>query len=90
MVSSSPYPSIEIPKVDIWDFLFERDDREWPDDQGEQNHVREVSHTKSVLRSNICVARARPAAHISNNPTRGDMFWEKPCFSMELAEWRRA
>ncbi|EXJ72881.1 uncharacterized protein A1O5_04029 [Cladophialophora psammophila CBS 110553] len=33
MVSSSPYPLIHIPNVDLWEFLFERQDREWPDTQ---------------------------------------------------------
>jgi len=35
MVSSSPYPPIDIPGVDLWQFLFERQDREWPDDHSE-------------------------------------------------------
>lgn len=28
-------PTIEIPKTDVWSALFERRDREFPDDQGE-------------------------------------------------------
>ncbi|RAH86406.1 acetyl-CoA synthetase-like protein [Aspergillus japonicus CBS 114.51] len=33
MPVSSLYPSVEIPNVDIWTFLFERKDREYPDDK---------------------------------------------------------
>lgn len=34
MPVSSPYPSIEIPNIDLWTFLFERKDRPFPDDKG--------------------------------------------------------
>lgn len=33
MPSDSTYPSVEIPNVGIWEFLFERDDRGFPEDQ---------------------------------------------------------
>ncbi|EDP54539.1 hypothetical protein KXW98_009322 [Aspergillus fumigatus] len=33
MPVSSPYPSIEIPNVDLWTFLFERKDRPFPDNK---------------------------------------------------------
>ncbi|GIJ98696.1 hypothetical protein Aspvir_000815 [Aspergillus viridinutans] len=33
MPVSSPYPSIDIPNVDLWTFLFERKDRPFPDDK---------------------------------------------------------
>jgi hypothetical protein len=33
MVLTSSHPAIEIPGVDIWQFLFEREDREWPDNK---------------------------------------------------------
>jgi acyl-CoA synthetase (AMP-forming)/AMP-acid ligase II len=33
MPVSSPYPSIEIPNIDLWTFLFERKDRPFPDDK---------------------------------------------------------
>ncbi|KAL4888955.1 hypothetical protein BDV59DRAFT_187603 [Aspergillus ambiguus] len=32
MPVSSPYPSVDIPDVDLWTFLFERKDRPFPDD----------------------------------------------------------
>jgi hypothetical protein len=35
MPVQSTYPSFEIPKEDIWTFLFERKDREYPDDKGD-------------------------------------------------------
>jgi hypothetical protein len=34
MPTPSPFPTIDIPNVDIWDFLFERTDRPYPDDKG--------------------------------------------------------
>ena len=34
MPAKSPYDDIEIPNVDIWSFLFERKDKEYPDDKG--------------------------------------------------------
>ncbi|KAJ5368561.1 uncharacterized protein N7496_008321 [Penicillium cataractarum] len=33
MPVSSPYPSIRIPNVDLWTFLFERGDRQFPNDK---------------------------------------------------------
>jgi len=35
MPTDSFYPSFEVPDVGIWDFLFERKDRDFPDDKGE-------------------------------------------------------
>ena len=34
MPTESTYPRIDIPNVDIWDYLFERNDRPFPDDKG--------------------------------------------------------
>lgn len=36
MPIESSYPPLDIPNVDIWRFLFERQDREYPDDKGSQ------------------------------------------------------
>ncbi|GMG32225.1 unnamed protein product [Aspergillus oryzae] len=33
-VVSSPFPSVDIPDVDLWSFLFERPDRPYPADKG--------------------------------------------------------
>lgn len=34
MPTESRYSKIDIPNVDLWTFLFERKDREFPDDKG--------------------------------------------------------
>lgn len=34
MPTKSSYPSVDIPNVDLWKFLFERKDRQFPDDKG--------------------------------------------------------
>jgi hypothetical protein len=34
MPTRSTYPDIDIPDVGLWDFLFERPDRDFPDDKG--------------------------------------------------------
>jgi hypothetical protein len=34
MPTGSLYPNIDIPKVDLWTFLFERKDRPFPEDKG--------------------------------------------------------
>ena len=34
MPTESSYPKLDIPNVDLWAFLFERKDREFPDDKG--------------------------------------------------------
>jgi hypothetical protein len=34
MPTESTYPKLDIPDVDLWTFLFERKDREYPDDKG--------------------------------------------------------
>lgn len=35
MPTDSSYAPVDIPDVGIWDFLFERNDRDFPDDKGE-------------------------------------------------------
>jgi len=39
MPVESKHPSFEVPKQDIWAFLFERKDREYPEDKGITNYV---------------------------------------------------
>jgi hypothetical protein len=39
MPTDSTYPSFEVPDVGLWDFLFERKDREFPDDKGENASI---------------------------------------------------
>lgn len=34
MPTESTYPPIDIPDVDIWAYMFERKDREYPEDKG--------------------------------------------------------
>jgi len=34
MPISSPYPTFEVPKQDIWGLMFERKDKPYPDDKG--------------------------------------------------------
>jgi hypothetical protein len=34
MPTESNYPKLDVPNVDLWAFLFERKDREFPDDKG--------------------------------------------------------
>jgi hypothetical protein len=34
MPIESSYPKFEVPKVDIWSFLFDKKDRPYPDDKG--------------------------------------------------------
>lgn len=36
MPSESKYPSLQIPNVDLWAFLFERKDKPFADDKGKQ------------------------------------------------------
>jgi 4-coumarate--CoA ligase len=35
MPVESSYPPFEVPKEDVWAFLFERKDREYPDEKSE-------------------------------------------------------
>lgn len=35
MPVASTYPSFEVPDVDAWDFMFQRKDRDFPDDKSE-------------------------------------------------------
>lgn len=37
MPSESLYPAVEIPNVSLWDFLFERKDKPFPDDKRTSN-----------------------------------------------------
>ena len=36
MPTESLYPKVDIPNVDLWTFLFERNDRPFPDDKSMQ------------------------------------------------------
>lgn len=36
MPTESTYPPVDIPDVDLWTFLFERKDRDFPEDHGKQ------------------------------------------------------
>ena len=35
MPVASTYPSVPVPELDVWDFIFERKDRDFPDDKSE-------------------------------------------------------
>lgn len=37
MTVESAYPLITVPPIDLWTFLFERRDREYPDEHGKFN-----------------------------------------------------
>jgi hypothetical protein len=37
MPTESSYPAFTVPELGLWDFLFERKDREFPDDKGEDS-----------------------------------------------------
>lgn len=39
MPVASSYPPVSIPEVDIWDFLFERKDRPFPDDKSKASFL---------------------------------------------------
>jgi 4-coumarate--CoA ligase len=43
MASESPYPPIDVPNIDIWEFLFERK-KDFPVDKGETSAVSARSH----------------------------------------------
>lgn len=43
MPTESTYPKLDIPQVDLWEFLFERKDREFPDDKGD-NYMLQYYH----------------------------------------------
>ena len=44
MPAESTYPRLEIPNVDLWGFLFERTDRPFPDDKGEEHENFQVPY----------------------------------------------
>jgi 4-coumarate--CoA ligase len=53
MPSESTYPSLPIPDVDIWGFLFERKDKPFGDDKGKPKHLFFEPHVSATLtRSN--------------------------------------
>lgn len=37
MPTDSTYPNFDVPNVDLWAFLFERNGRPFPDDKGSAN-----------------------------------------------------
>ena len=53
MPTESTYPSFEVPNQDIWGLLFERKDRQFPDDKGMiigdlREHVLTIFHQSST------------------------------------------
>jgi hypothetical protein len=49
MPVKSPYPDFEIPDLDIWSFLFERKDRDFPEDKSKLKTLA----SKGIQKSNI-------------------------------------
>ena len=43
MPTESSYPAFTVPEIGLWVFLFERKDREFPDDKGEDWHKKHLS-----------------------------------------------
>lgn len=43
MPTESTYPPVDIPPVDIWGLIFERKDREFPDEKGVQPYLWKVA-----------------------------------------------
>jgi len=46
MPTDSTYDKLDIPNVDLWTFLFERKDREYPDDKGVLHSISYLSFCK--------------------------------------------
>lgn len=51
MPTGSKYPALDIPNVDIWDFVFSRTDREYPEDKGDHRiyTILELQHVNEVI-----------------------------------------
>ncbi|KAI4856052.1 acetyl-CoA synthetase-like protein, partial [Aureobasidium sp. EXF-8846] len=69
MPTESPYPRMEIPDVGLWDFLFERKDRPYPDD----HVVLQDAYTKRAY----TFAQARNAAIDFGKGLKGAWDWQK-------------
>ena len=56
MPTRSSYPDIDIPQKDIWSFLFERDDRPYPDAKGNFKYLLTLLNA-NILESYIVIRR---------------------------------
>jgi len=51
MPTGSPLPSFDVPKDDLWGFLFERKDKPFPDDKGKISlYVSRLRATHRLIR----------------------------------------
>ena len=67
MPTESSYPAFTVPEEGLWDFLFERKDREFPDDKGEdrrQKHTIVVDKSDKKQRSHLPRPIQQPLIHI--------------------------
>lgn len=60
MPTNSPFSDVEIPDVDIWTFLFERTDREYPDDKGTDSlALSQIRHRGSSILDRVLTSCLR-------------------------------
>jgi hypothetical protein len=102
MPAKSPYDDIEIPNVDIWTFLFERKDKEYPDDKGAISLISRlylycnmlckiVVHTELLtfkLHSHLPRSRYQTIIYIRTNPRRSSRVWKRSSLNMGMEERR--
>ncbi|KAK6436690.1 hypothetical protein LTR95_007111 [Oleoguttula sp. CCFEE 5521] len=69
MPTGSPYADVDIPNVGLWDFLFERKDREYPDDK--------AIFVDAATSRSYSIAQVKQAASDFGKGLKGAWEWEK-------------
>ncbi|KAF2842849.1 acetyl-CoA synthetase-like protein [Patellaria atrata CBS 101060] len=69
MPVESPYPSFEVPDIDIWTFLFENNNREYPDDK--------VIYIDSVTKRSYSYAQVKETAITFGTGLKALFSWRK-------------
>ncbi|KAF4614402.1 hypothetical protein G7Y89_g15334 [Cudoniella acicularis] len=79
MPTKSAYPELDVPNVDLWTFLFERKDRQFPDDKGTQDPSRVgiLIYIDSDTNRSYTYAQVRNAALDFGKALKANWEWKK-------------
>lgn len=77
MPAESLYPKFDIPKEDLWGFLFERKDRDYPDDKGMFCSAPTYFGLRLTADSHFQGPLHQPVLHLCANQSFGDRVWQR-------------
>lgn len=87
MATESPFPPIDIPEIDIWDFIFEGK-RSFSDNQGTFITFRKVVKQSRNIHSRLRRRQNHSPVHIPRCQGHRNCFWACSPFELGLAKGR--